>query len=156
MKESPNEAATTANFEFDALHEAENYRRALIRDFGPFLKGRVIEVGSGIGQVTSLLRSLNTIEDLQAVEPDPDFCAQFRRTQPTQSLVEGTIEDLPVKEDWNAILSINVLEHIREDEAELRRYSELLREKKGVLNLFVPARQEIYAPLDKDFGHHRR
>ena len=27
---------------------------------------------------------------------------------------------------------------------------------KGVVCLFVPARSEIYAPLDRDFGHFRR
>src|SRR5207237_8366385 len=31
-----------------------------------------------------------------------------------------------------------------------------LKARGGALCLFVPARQEIYAPLDKDFGHFRR
>ncbi|MGD0743611.1 MAG: hypothetical protein ABSA45_00500, partial [Verrucomicrobiota bacterium] len=57
---------------------------------------------------------------------------------------------------WNGILSINVLEHIREDEDELARYSALLKRKRGTLCLFVPARQEIYSPIEVDFGHHRR
>jgi hypothetical protein len=32
----------------------------------------------------------------------------------------------------------------------------LLRPRHGALCLFVPARPEIYAPMDKDFGHFRR
>jgi hypothetical protein len=32
----------------------------------------------------------------------------------------------------------------------------VLAREKGTLCLFVPARPEIYAPLDKDFGHYRR
>jgi hypothetical protein len=47
-------------------------------------------------------------------------------------------------------------EHTEEDEAELKRYSQLLRARRGALCLFVPARPEIYAPIDKDFGHFRR
>ena len=58
--------------------------------------------------------------------------------------------------DWDGILSINVLEHIEEDEAELARYAKALAGRHGALCLFVPARPEIYAPIDKDFGHFRR
>ena len=36
------------------------------------------------------------------------------------------------------------------------KYQERLADQRGHLCLFVPARQEIYAPLDKDFGHYRR
>ncbi|HEX3719592.1 MAG TPA: methyltransferase domain-containing protein [Verrucomicrobiae bacterium] len=156
MKERPNEAAATNNFEFAALGQARNYREALIREFSPFLSGRVIEIGSGIGQITNSLRALPAVTQLQAVEPDPEFCALFRRTLPDQPLIEGTIEDLPPGPNWNAILSINVLEHIRDDEGELRSYYKLLQNQNGLLNLFVPARPEIYARIDKDFGHHRR
>ena len=156
MKERPNENALNKSFEFSALEEANNYRRALLREFSPYLRGRVIEVGSGIGQITRLLRANPAITQLQAIEPDPDFCAEFRKTNPAQPLLEGTLDALADQKNWDAILSINVLEHIRDDEAELRDFHRLLREKKGALNLFVPARQEIYAPLDHDFGHHRR
>jgi SAM-dependent methyltransferase len=156
MKERPNEAAATAHFEFDALREANNYRHALVREFSETLHGRVIEIGSGIGQITELLRALPQVQYLQSIEPDLGFCEAFRKNLPTQPLLQGTIEDVEKGTHWNAILSINVLEHIREDEAELRRYRELLRRDKGTINLFVPARQEIYAPIDEDFGHHRR
>jgi hypothetical protein len=56
----------------------------------------------------------------------------------------------------NAILSINVLEHIKEDDRELAVYRQKLAREKGALCLFVPARPEIYAPIDRDFGHFRR
>jgi trans-aconitate methyltransferase len=156
MKERPNEAAASNNFEFAALSHARNYRQALVREFAPSLGGRTIEVGAGIGQVTELLRALPTITQLQAVEPDAGFCAAFRRALPDQPLIHGTLEDVPADAGWNAILSLNVLEHIRDDDAELRHYHQLLQKEKGALNLFVPARQELYTQIDRDFGHHRR
>ncbi len=156
MKEWPNEKALNKNFEFDALKEAQNYRRALLRDFSEFLRGNVIEVGSGIGQMTDLLQKIPAITQLQAVEPNAAFCNEFKTRFPAQPLVEGTLDGLEQKTNWDAILSINVLEHIRDDEHELETYHSLLRPNRGTLNLFVPARQEIYAPLDQDFGHHRR
>jgi len=155
MSEKPNEAASSADFEFEALNEARNYRKALIKEFAPFLKGSVIEVGAGIGQITELLREQQLIDRLLCIEPCPEFCARFRSKHPQQSLIAGTIENVNEK-SWHAILSVNVLEHILEDTRELARYQRLLVKQNGHLCLFVPARPEIYAAIDRDFGHHRR
>ena len=156
MTSPPNIAAQTADFEFAALREAANYRAALLRDFGPYLRGNVLEVGAGIGQITAALRQLSAIQRLVSIEPDADFCAQLLQRLPGHELVQGTIRDLKVDTPWNAILSINVLEHIEFDEEELAAYYRLLHPAAGVLCLFVPARPEIYAPIDGDFGHFRR
>src|SRR4051812_14224372 len=127
-----------------------------MREFSPSLKGRVIEVGAGIGQMTELMSKLRDVTFLQPIEPDVEFCKEFRNQHASLPLLEGTVENLEPNSHWNAIISINVLEHIRDDQDELKRYHHLLQKEQGTVNLFVPARQEIYAPIDKDFGHHRR
>ena len=156
MNARPSEGEPPPNFEFEALRWAENYRRALIREFRPLLRGRVIEIGAGIGQMTELLATIPSIERLLAIEPDPALCRQLAANLPAQPLLQGTIASLDSAESWNAIVSVNVLEHIQDDERELVAYGNHLRAEKGHLCLFVPARQEIYAPIDKDFGHYRR
>jgi len=156
MSERPNESASTEDFEFNALREANNYRRALLKMFTPHLMGRVIEIGAGCGQFTEQLRQIAGIQHLLAVEPDPRFCVEFRKTLPHQPLVEGVITTISDLGPWNGIISINVLEHIREDQEELQIYSRMLKQAHGRLCLFVPARQEIFAPIEIDFGHHRR
>jgi hypothetical protein len=156
MNDHPNSAADTEDFEFQALAEALNYRRALFSEFGPYLRGDVIEVGAGIGQMTEHLVGLPGVNRTIAIEPDAGFCTRHRAQFPDHELVEGTVADIPPGRHWDAMLSINVLEHIRDDEDELRRYASLLGERRGALCLFVPARPEIYAPIDKDFGHFRR
>lgn len=154
--ERPNEAASTGDFEFAALNEARNYRSALIREFSSYLKGQVIEVGAGIGQITAELASLPHLSGLISIEPDPKFCQAFRERLPKNKLIEGTVAEIGTSGSWSAILSINVLEHIRDDEGELAAYRDLLASAQGHLCLFVPARPEIYAPIDAEFGHHRR
>jgi SAM-dependent methyltransferase len=154
MSARPNESAS--DFEFQALREANNYRRALLKMFAPHLRGRVIEVGAGCGQFTEHLRQLRDIQYLLAVEPNPRFCAEIRKVFPAQPLAEGNITAVSAADPWNAIVSINVLEHIQDDQNELAIYARLLKKAPGRLCLFVPARQEIYAPIDGDFGHHRR
>lgn len=156
MSERPNESASTEDFEFEALREAKNYRGALLKLFAPQLRGRVIEIGAGCGQFTTQLRQLTALKHLLAVEPDPRFCAEFRQALPSQPLVEGIITSITDPGPWNGIVSVNVLEHIRDDQEELQIYSRLLQKEHGRLCLFVPARQEIYAPIEIDFGHHRR
>jgi len=146
----------TEDFEFEALAQARNYRRAIFSEFGPYLRGDVVDVGAGVGHMTEHLRGMPGVRRAVAVEPDGRFCARHRAQFPGHELVQGTVRDLPAGSAWDAVLSINVLEHIEDDEGELKQYAALLRERRGTMCLFVPARPELYAPIDKDFGHFRR
>jgi SAM-dependent methyltransferase len=153
---SPNANATTADFEFAALWEAANYRAAIVREFQEYLRGHLLEVGCGIGQMTREFQLLSEVGRITCVEPDRGFAARHARDIQGASLVVGTVEDLPSDTEADAIVSINVLEHIEHDGEEMARYAKLLKNRRGHLCALVPARPEIYAPLDKDFGHFRR
>jgi hypothetical protein len=156
MSSTVNSAASTADFEFTALSYAKNYRAALAREFRPHLKGRIIEIGAGIGQMTSVLKQSPGVTEIVAIEPDERFHQSFSAENPETRLVKGIARDFSEKENWNAVVSINVLEHIENDVAELREWHNLISGTHGFLCLFVPARPEIYAPIDQDFGHFRR
>lgn len=149
-------AAPSGSYEFAALESARNYRSALIREFRPHLRGRVLEVGGGVGQFTGLLLGEAAIGHLQVVEPEAGFAARLRQNFPGLDLVEGTIAAVPAAEAFDAMVSVNVLEHIQEDERELAAYRERLATRRGALCLFVPARPEIFGSIDGDFGHQRR
>jgi len=156
MTGKPNEISTTEDFEFAALQKAVKYRAALVREFSPYLKGNVIEIGAGVGQLTRALAALPSIQRLVSVEPEQRFCRMFKVLMPNHALVEGTIDELPPGDEWDTVVSINVLEHIYEDAAELAKYRQRLAKRRGHICLFVPARPEIYARIDRDFGHYRR
>jgi len=156
MRNLPNSEASSADFEFAALGAASFYRRAIVREFSGSLKGQLIEVGAGIGQMTALLATRVGKENLVGIEPDARFAGLFRERCPDIRLVEGTVVDLPPNTPCDTIVSVNVLEHIRDHVEELSRYRALLAPGNGALCLLVPARPEIYAPIDKDFGHYRR
>ena len=148
--------ASSEKFELDALQKAVNYRSAVVGEFAAFLAGRVLEVGAGIGQFTGALAAVPAVRELLSVEPEAALCDIFRRSHPGRALVHGTAEAAPVEPSWDALVAVNVLEHIEDDAGELARWHQLLVGRSGHLCLFVPARQEIYAPLDRDFGHFRR
>jgi len=156
VSQEPNATASTKDFEFAALNYAANYRKALLDEFAAFLHGDVVEVGAGIGQITDSLVRTSAVKRVVAVEPDASFCTQHREMYPDHELIQGTAKDLPTGTEWDALLSVNVLEHISAHEAEVKLYANMLRKRQGHLCLFVPARPEIYSPIDKDFGHFRR
>lgn len=143
-------------YEFEPLAEARNYRRAIVSEFSPWLTGDVLEVGAGVGQFTAELARQGTIRGLTVAEPNPAFCSQIRRVSPAVEVVEGTIGKLKPGRAFDAVVSVNVLEHIEDDAGELRRYRTCLDARGGALCLFVPAGPELYAPMDRKFGHHRR
>jgi SAM-dependent methyltransferase len=152
----PNRLASTEDFEFSALNQAIYYPRAIVQEFRPFLNGNVLEVGAGIGQMARLFAGVNGVKSFKAVEPDPRFAAQFRKECPDLNLVEGLASSLNVGDGYDTITSVNVLEHIQDDVAELRCYRELLAPRSGHVCIMTPARQEIFSNIDRDFGHFRR
>jgi SAM-dependent methyltransferase len=156
MYEAPNELTISEDFEFGALSLADNYRKALLREFSAPLHGNVLEVGAGIGQITEVLLKKHYIHRLASIEPHPNFYHRLLERFPGHTVINGTFQDVNQGDDWDAILSINVLEHIKDDETELKNYFRCLAKNIGTLCLFVPARPEIYSPIDKDFGHFRR
>ena len=146
---------SSREFEFEPLELARNYRQALVREFSPFLEGDVMEVGAGVGHITELLTKVDRVRRVVAVEPEPSFLPRLRQVLSPEAVVAGSVRD--VQEDaWNAIVCVNVLEHIEDDSGELAAYRTLLKRRQGHLCLFVPARRELYAPIDRDFGHFRR
>src|SRR4051812_35171268 len=126
-------AAGNENFEFDALKCAVNYRQAGFNEFPPFLNSDVVEVGAGIGQMTELFQRHRPSIRLRCIEPSIKFCGEHRAKFPNVDLVCGTIDDLPAGTSCDAIVSINVLEHIEDDSRELRSYFDRLSPRHGHL-----------------------
>jgi len=76
-------------FEFELLQHARNYRRALIKEFGPYLKGRVIEVGAGMGQVTELIARCDGVREVLTLEPEPQLSGELAQRLPSQKVICG-------------------------------------------------------------------
>ncbi|MGC8828535.1 MAG: class I SAM-dependent methyltransferase [Verrucomicrobiia bacterium] len=144
------------NFEFEHLRYANNYRKAILKEFAPYLTGSVIEIGAGIGQFTQMLKNLNQITKILAIEPLEYYANKFAENLPDIEIIRGTIKSVSQDTHWDGIVSVNVLEHIEDDRNELSYYHNLLKKHCGNLCLFVPARKELYSLLDQDFGHFRR
>jgi SAM-dependent methyltransferase len=67
----------------------------------------------------------------------------------------GTIGDLSADAKFDAILYLDVLEHIKDDCRELARAGVRLKPG-GVLIVLAPAHPFLYTPFDRAIGHFRR
>ena len=126
-----------------------------------YLRGRVLEVGAGMGGTTRLLHRGHPTDWL-CLEPDATLAGRFAARQAQGLLAAGlrlrvgTLATLPATEGlFDTILYVNVLEHIADDAAEVAcAYARLA--PGGCLVVLVPAHQWLFSRFDAAIGHFRR
>jgi SAM-dependent methyltransferase len=106
---------------------------------------RVLEVGAGEGALGARLARRY---DYVGVEPDPRSRARARER------VGTVLEALP-DDTFDLVCAFEVLEHVEDDEDELRAWRERLRPG-GWLLVSVPAHERRFGPADRRVGHVRR
>jgi 2-polyprenyl-3-methyl-5-hydroxy-6-metoxy-1,4-benzoquinol methylase len=122
----------------------------------PYLGDRVLEIGAGRGAVTRFLSE--GVLDYIASDATPEcLTALERRFAGSQTV---TVKSLDVGTDqpdgqFDSIVMINVLEHLRDDADILRSLSAHLTEN-GVLIIYVPALNALFGDWDDWAGHYRR
>lgn len=144
--------------ELDALAHARNYYAWVLRQFEPYLGPKVVEVGAGIGTFSEFLLSVPRVKELVAIEPAVNTFPHLERRFAGDSRVralKGYLGDYYKELSANAVVAVNVLEHVADHEGFLKQARSLTVDK-GALLLFVPALPAIFGSLDKAFEHERR
>ncbi len=123
----------------------------------------VLEIGAGIGTMTKLVAARCSRAMVTSLEPSDEPFAELSQRHiagsfganvkivnetSSQHLAQGSAR-------FDAVVHVNVLEHIENDLEELKTVSQLLRPG-GTLHLFVPAIPALFGPLDAKSGHYRR
>ncbi len=142
------------------MEKAVNYRRWQFSIIAPDVKGRVVEVGGGVGNFTEDLAAI--AESVISLEPN-HFCYD-RLAQKTRFLgnvttlniaSESLQQHMPAGYKADTVVCLNVLEHIQDDAAAVRMFANLLGPD-GTVILLVPAVPAAYGPIDRRLGHFRR
>jgi SAM-dependent methyltransferase len=156
----PAKAERYVGEELELFSRAENWKAYFGGLLRPYLVGDVLEVGAGLGATTRHL-SDGSQRSWLCLEPDGAMARRLadavaRGELPACCRVRsGTIGDLPPEARFDAILYIDVLEHIEDDARELAAAARRLRPG-GVLIVLAPAHGWLYSPFDRAIGHHRR
>ena len=144
-----------AGSELELFEKARNWKAYWRAQITGFVRGEVLEVGAGIGANTLTLAGLE-YQRWTCLEPDAALAARIElpaggRHEPAV----GTIETLPAEAKFDAILYIDVLEHIEDDRAEMARAAARLKPG-GALIVLAPAHPFLFTPFDRAIGHFRR
>ena len=158
------EGLAYAGRDLESMSFARNYHRWILDLFAPHLGTRLVEVGAGTGSFSELLLERRP-SSLTLVEPSADMhrllVERVGRMAPgvdvrvyndTFARVAARVagEQRP-----DSIIYVNVLEHVEDDEGELRAVRDALAPG-GRAFIFVPAFAWLYGSFDRQVGHRRR
>jgi glycosyltransferase involved in cell wall biosynthesis len=141
------------------MKKLRRYNQWIFLKFRPFLGRRVLEIGSGTGNITKFLLDRELII---ATDVEPKYLTLLRNS--FEKYKKFVIEHLDISGPEmerhrsyhiDSVVCFNVLEHIEHDGTALKRIFDLL-EPGGRLLLLVPSHPSLYGSLDKHLGHRRR
>jgi SAM-dependent methyltransferase len=148
----------------ETLAGAPNFNRWMFETIAPFCASPVLEVGSGIGNISSFLLDAGFAAHLSDLRPH--YCRRLRSAFGTHpgclgvhqlDLVAPDFEQThaPLLGRFGTVFALNVVEHIADDVRALANCRRLLRPG-GHLIVLVPAGAWLYNRLDRELGHYRR
>ena len=123
---------------------------ALVRDGGG--GGPVLEIGCGNGATLSLLRAHGL--DCRGVELADVSVRDDVKTFITANCDAAQLPD-DVRHRMETILLLDVVEHIEQPDAFLRRIAASFNAARRMV-ITVPARKEVWSNYDEFYGHYRR
>jgi SAM-dependent methyltransferase len=141
------------------MARAENYFAWQARLILPELGQRVLEVGCGSGNFT---RTLLGREAVIAVDNEPACVERLVKRFPGQANLytavcgpdEDAFEEL-ARFRPDSLVCLNVLEHIKDDAAAVRRMAAILPAGSAMV-LLLPAFPALHGSIDRNLGHFRR
>jgi len=163
---SPHEASKNSDETFDSVYPAKDLlehlasssrtAKRVVSRFSEYLRGPVLEVGGGVGQISDeLIRSGHSVTVLEPDEALFENLAKRFSDDELIDVVRGTVGTLQKNAIFGSAIYINVLEHIADDKEELRRVSKFLVPN-GTVVVFSPALPSLYGTMDGLSRHFRR
>jgi len=142
----------------ERLAEAPRFNRWMFDRVRPWVGDRVLEIGSGIGNLSQFLVDRASVV---LTDTTPEYLERLRERFGHLPSVEimrlylPTVDDAVAHRRFDTIVCLNVLEHVADDGLSLAAIRSLL-DRGGRLILLVPALPSLYGSLDRALGHVRR
>ncbi len=147
-----------------SVGEAKLFNRWMFSEIEPFNQGKVLEIGSGVGNISEFF--LEGGYDVTLSDIRENYCGyledKFSKYSNLSEIVKMDAErpdfDDVYKEHigkYDSVFSLNVVEHIADDQLAIINATKLLK-KGGRLTILVPAYQSLYNSIDEGLDHYRR
>lgn len=144
--------------------DARRFNRWLFNAIAPWCRGQLLEVGSGIGNLSAFF--LDSGLQLTASDLRKEYCYQLQKKFGNHQGLQQVVNLDLVAPDFNSryaslkasfdtVVALNVVEHIRNDHLAIAHCHQLLKPG-GMLVILVPAYQWLYNSFDEELGHYKR
>ncbi len=147
-----------------SISGADKFNRWMYDSIRPYCKGRILEIGGGIGNISECF--LNEGDRLMISEMQLEYCEIIRKRFENHPNLQGVIAMDIVDPEFDAkyaslfgsfdsVFALNVVEHIEDDRKAISNCKKLLKQG-GHLVILVPAFQSLFNHFDTALGHFRR
>lgn len=141
----------------EVLEGADRYNGWIAERIRSYIESPALEIGAGTGNISSFFQNLSS---LTFTDSDEALVNKLKARFSEKKNISAEVLDIQrgfsqVKNKFNTVFSVNVLEHIKDDTLALRNMNKLLN-KKGKVVILVPAKKIAFTNLDKELGHFRR
>lgn len=145
-----------SNSTLESMSQAVWYNRWTLNQFSKYLSGDILEIGCGIGNFSQYLINYG---NLTAMDVNKEYVNEAKdKIKGRGEIGIGDIERGEFffkSKNFNSVVCINVLEHIKDDKKALNNIYNLLIPN-GYLILLVPAHNALFNSIDNSIGHFRR
>ncbi len=139
---------------------ATRFNRWMYDVIRPHCTGRILEIGSGIGNISKLL--IDEQKELTLSDLRSQYCDYLSLEFPGNEvlsidLVHDQFENKYQQHlsGYDTVFALNVIEHIEDDNRAISNIFKFLRPG-GKCVILVPAFQFLYNSFDEDLYHYRR
>ena len=146
------------------IKEAENFNRWMYQTIRSYCNGEILEIGSGIGNISEFL--LKDGYQMTLSDVRKDYCDRLADKFSEAGNLRGILHLDIVHADFekeyqdhfsrfDTVFALNVIEHVPDDNLAIRNCRSLLKSN-GRLIILVPAYPHLYNRFDKGLEHYRR
>lgn len=146
------------------ISQAHQLNTWMFESFSSHLKGRILEIGSGIGNISSVL--VDKKIPLYLSDYNDSYYQLLQKKFASEPYIKGIYQiDLADKDferaqahllgSFDTIFALNVIEHIADDHLAVENCYKLLAPR-GRLILLMPAYPALYNGFDRQLDHYRR
>ena len=142
-----------------SLSRATNFNRWLAQTISPYIGQNVLEIGSGIGNIT---KALLPKKSYFATDINPYYLKMIESLKSNNPGLNISFLDLNnvdrifgKNNQFDTIICMNVIEHIDDDKTAMKNISKLLPHG-GRAIILVPSGNWLYGSQDAAVGHKRR
>lgn len=148
----------------NVIADADKFNKWMYETIKPFCKGKVLEIGSGLGNISHFF--IKDKFEILLTDIREGYCSKLEtkfKHSPCflgTEIINLTDPDFDTKfnnyfNQYDTVFALNVVEHIYDDTLALNNCYKLLKQN-GQVIILVPSYKKLFNTFDKELGHYRR